>query len=197
MAAVVNLKSPAMQTASRGLAQMETTRAGAEPTAIPPNMVARVVGSAVTPAKRELTGADRYMARGRAEVEDQDRAETVALAEPGRVTPMAAVGLAEHRAQVQRDQVEILDVETGSAAEMARAGTVGPVESQEEAVVALVVMLVKRAALVGLVFAASGPGNGIQGHSRDRRTVGSPGRRCCVGDHIPATLGERLPGIKR
>ena len=110
---------------------------------------------------------------------------------------MVGVVRAEVQGQVQREQVEVVVVETGWAAEMARAGTVGPVVSQEEAVVALVVMLVKRAALVGLVFAASGPGNGIQGHSRDRRTVGSPGRRCCVGDHIPATLGERLPGIKR
>ena len=87
--------------------------------------------------------------------------------------------------------------ETGAAAAPDRGVTVGPVESQAEAVVALVVMLVKRAALVGLVFAATGPGNGIQGHSGDRRTVGSPGRRRCVGDHIPATLGERLPGAER
>ena len=89
------------------------------------------------------------------------------------------------------------DVETAEAEETERVVTGGPVESQAEAGVARVVMLVKRVGAAALVLHVFGRGDGIQGHSGDRRTVGSPGRRRCVGDHIPATLGERLPGAER
>ena len=72
-----------------------------------------------------------------------------------------------------------------------------PVGFREAVAEAGVVMPESQAAQVDAVRSGSGPGNGISGHSRDCRTVGSPGRRRCMGDHIPATLGERLPGIKR
>ena len=180
------------------VAAAETERTADHPPLVAPrNMAERVAGPADIPVQSELGAVDHYTPPERVGAEDQVRARTVQPVEHGEVIRAEAAAREELPAQVQPELVGILVVETAEAEEMERAETVGPEASQEEEEEALVEMLVKRAAPAQLVLHVFGRGDGIQGHSGDRRTVGSPGRRRCVGDHIPATLGERLPGAER
>ena len=180
------------------VAAAETERTADRPPLVAPrNMAERVAGPADIPVQSELWAVDHYTPPERVGAEDQVRARTVQPVEHGEVIRAPEAVRAELPARVQPEQVGTLDVETAEAAEMDRAETVGPEASQEAEAEALVEMLVKRVGAAALVLHVFGRGDGIQGHSGDRRTVGSPGRRRCVGDHIPATLGERLPGIKR
>ena len=180
------------------VAAAETERTADHPPLVAPrNMAERVAEPEDIPEQSEPWAVDHYTPPERVGAEAQARARTVPPVEPGEVIPAAAEAREELPARVQPEPAGIFDAETGAAAETDRVVTVGPVESQAEAGVARVVMLVKRVGAAALVLHVFGRGDGIQGHSGDRRTVGSPGRRRCVGDHIPATLGERLPGAER